>query len=135
MLTGLEEPTRGEVEILGLSLRGDWSLVQRLVGLCPQQSVLYPDLTASEHLYLYGRLKAGEEEEDGGDGGRDAEVEAMLSSMALTEPHSSLPTRSLSEGLRRRVCVALAFVGDPRVVVLDEPTAGIDPVARRCADY
>ncbi len=52
--------------------------------------------------------------------------------MAMDSPSiSDVPVRSLSEGLRRRVCVGLAFAGDPKVVVLDEPTAGVDPVARR----
>ncbi len=62
MMTNLEEPNYGSVKILGKSLHEDWPDVQRLLGLCPQHSVLYPDLTPKEHLILYGQLK----EEEGG---------------------------------------------------------------------
>ncbi len=59
LLTGLEDPTSGDVDVLGMSVRDRWSEVQEALGLCPQHSVLYPDLTAREHLRLYGRLKKG----------------------------------------------------------------------------
>ncbi len=67
LLTGLEDPTSGDVEVLGMSVRDRWSEVQEALGLCPQHSVLYPDLTAREHLRLYGRLKRGGSGEVGGE--------------------------------------------------------------------
>lgn len=62
MLTGLESMTSGSVEIMGLKYPERWQEIQKLIGLCPQQGILYPELTVGEHLELYGRLKgmAGE---------------------------------------------------------------------------
>jgi ATP-binding cassette subfamily A (ABC1) protein 2 len=57
MLTGMIEPTSGTASILGHDIRSDWSSAQKLIGLCPQQSILYDSLTPEEHLTFYGSLK------------------------------------------------------------------------------
>ena len=62
MLTGLESMTSGTVQIMGLKYPDRWEEIQKLIGLCPQHGILYPELTVREHLEFYGRLKgtAGE---------------------------------------------------------------------------
>ena len=57
MLTGLEPPTSGDIEIMGFKYPQEWKEIQKLIGLCPQYSILYPDLTPKEHLMFYGELK------------------------------------------------------------------------------
>lgn len=87
-------------------------------------SLRLPSLTVEEHVWFYGRLK--------GLSGRQvaAETEQLLRDVGL--PHKRRePTRCLSGGMQRKLSVAIAFVGGSRVVVLDEPTAGVDPYSRR----
>ena len=83
----------------------------------------YDCLTVREHLHLYSALKGG-----GGEG--EEEVEQLLAAMRMEEK-ADVQCARLSEGLRRRLSVAMAFCGGSRVVVLDEPTSGVDPAARR----
>ena len=60
----------------------------------------------------------------------DVPFQSLISSMAM-EKVQHHPVKTLSEGMQRRICVSLAFIGGSRVVILDEPTAGVDPIARR----
>lgn len=62
MLTGLETITDGTVTVMGMSSPDQWSEIRQMIGLCPQRSILYPDLTAREHLIFYGNLKGLEGE-------------------------------------------------------------------------
>ena len=64
MLTGLLEPSSGSISMMGHDLRTGWSEAQKLIGLCPQHSVLYDALTPEEHLIFYGRLKGNLEGKD-----------------------------------------------------------------------
>ncbi len=64
MITGLEEPTSGSIEILDFRMPEQWPEVQKVIGLCPQYSILYPDLTPREHLRFYGKLKTDLEDEE-----------------------------------------------------------------------
>ncbi|KAI8440724.1 hypothetical protein MSG28_009065 [Choristoneura fumiferana] len=95
------------------------------LGVCPQRDVLFPSLSAREHITLYAQLKTGKNLSEVQD-----EVQSMLSVLSLG-PHADHPASALSGGTRRRLCVALAFVGRPDLVSLDEPAAGVDPAARR----
>ncbi|XP_045504908.1 uncharacterized protein LOC123701462 [Colias croceus] len=93
----------------------------RRAGACPQRDVLHAPLSAREHLQLYAGLLRGAAGDD---------VESLLSVLSLGAI-SDEPSCRLSGGTRRRLCVALAFLGDPPLVTLDEPTSGVDPHARR----
>ncbi|XP_073954372.1 uncharacterized protein [Choristoneura fumiferana] len=119
ILTGMLKPTKGHVTI-----RSELSSGTRL-GVCPQRDVLFPSLSAREHITLYAQLKTGKNLSEVQD-----EVQSMLSVLSLG-PHADHPASALSGGTRRRLCVALAFVGRPDLVSLDEPAAGVDPAARR----
>lgn len=83
-----------------------------------------PRLTVEEHIWFYGRLKGLSEEQVKG------EIEQILQDTGLPHKRTSR-TSALSGGMQRKLSVALAFVGGSKVVILDEPTAGVDPYARR----
>ena len=125
MLTGIVTPSCGTAEILGYDTWTQWSKVQKLIGLCPQQSTLYETLTPREHLFLYGKIKGVMNSDD-----LETDINAFLKSMDMLKLADDA-VQTISEGMRRRLCVALAFIGGSKVVVLDEPTSGVDPIARR----
>ncbi|XP_075981913.1 lipid droplet defective isoform X2 [Anticarsia gemmatalis] len=118
ILTGMLRPSRGHV-----SLRSERGAAR--LGVCPQRDVLLAPLSAREHVALYAQLKSGLTAHEVRD-----EVDKMLQVLSLGSV-SSEPVGRLSGGTRRRLCVALAFIGRPHLVSLDEPTAGVDPAARR----
>ncbi|XP_052744551.1 uncharacterized protein LOC112055070 isoform X2 [Bicyclus anynana] len=119
ILTGMLKPTKGHVIV-----RSDDPLGARL-GVCPQKNVLFEYMTAREHVALYAQLKSGQPVEE-----VQEEVKSMLRVLCLGDV-CDVPVTQLSGGMRRRLCVALAFVARPSLVSLDEPTAGVDPAARR----
>ncbi|XP_063895450.1 uncharacterized protein LOC110380322 [Helicoverpa armigera] len=116
ILTGMLRPTSGHVSVRAARAR---------LGVCPQRDVLLPALSAREHVQLYARLNTRLQPHQ-----VPHEVDRMLEVLSLG-PVSSEPVSRLSGGTRRRLCVALAFIGQPNLVFLDEPTAGVDPAARR----
>nr|XP_047907905.1 phospholipid-transporting ATPase ABCA7 isoform X4 [Anser cygnoides] len=124
ILTGLLPPTSGTAYVLGWDIRCDIDSIRKTMGMCPQHNMLFDILTVEEHIWFYGRLKGLAEEQV------KAEMEQLLRDTGL--PHKRREqTRNLSGGMQRKLSVAIAFVGGSRVVVLDEPTAGVDPYSRR----
>ncbi|XP_075632749.1 phospholipid-transporting ATPase ABCA7 [Balearica regulorum gibbericeps] len=124
ILTGLLPPTSGTAYILGWDIRSDIDSIRKTMGTCPQHNVLFDILTVEEHIWFYGRLKGLSEERV------KAEMEQLIQDTGL--PHKRREqTRNLSGGMQRKLSVAIAFVGGSRVVILDEPTAGVDPYSRR----
>uniref|UniRef100_A0A8B9FQU2 ABC transporter domain-containing protein n=1 Tax=Amazona collaria TaxID=241587 RepID=A0A8B9FQU2_9PSIT len=124
ILTGLLPPTSGTAYILGWDIRSDIDSIRKTMGMCPQHNVLFDILTVEEHVWFYGRLKGLSEERV------KAEMEQLIQDTGL--PHKrGEQTRNLSGGMQRKLSVAIAFVGGSRVVILDEPTAGVDPYSRR----
>ncbi|XP_036255443.1 LOW QUALITY PROTEIN: phospholipid-transporting ATPase ABCA7 [Molothrus ater] len=124
ILTGLLPPTSGTAYILGWDIRSDIDSIRKSMGMCPQHNVLFDILTVEEHVWFYGRLKGLSEQQV------QEEVEQLLQDTGL--PHKRREqTRNLSGGMQRKLSVAIAFVGGSRVVILDEPTAGVDPFSRR----
>ena len=92
MLTGILPPTSGSAEILGFNTWNQWDSVQKLIGLCPQQSILYNILTVEEHLSLYGKLKGVLTEFD-----LDLEINTFLKCMDMSDV-AHVPVKDLSEG-------------------------------------
>ncbi|KAM8733143.1 phospholipid-transporting ATPase ABCA1b isoform 2-T2 [Acanthopagrus schlegelii] len=124
ILTGLFPPTSGTAYILGKDIRSELSAIRQSLGVCPQHNVLFSMLTVEEHIWFYGRLKGLSEEQVKG------EIQQILKDTGLPHKRHSR-TSTLSGGMQRKLSVALAFVGGSKVVILDEPTAGVDPYARR----
>jgi ABC-type multidrug transport system ATPase subunit len=148
ILTGLFPPSTGDMLVNGLSIRHDMPTIRGQLGLCPQYNVLFDWLTVDEHLYFCATLR----------GIPVANIKAsateLLETLNLTEKQF-IQAGSLSGGMKRKLCVvcslflsvlffffnftnseknykqAMAFVGSPQTIVLDEPTAGMDPAARR----
>ncbi|KAI8919374.1 hypothetical protein DFJ77DRAFT_508257 [Powellomyces hirtus] len=125
ILTGLYEATKGKAYIAGYDLDTERDDVWRSVGICPQHDVLWDDLTCEEHLLFYARLKGIPKSEE------HAVVEASLRTVALNGPFKKRLSKGLSGGEKRRLSIAIALVGKPKVVFLDEPTTGLDPEVRR----
>ncbi|XP_029460267.1 ATP-binding cassette sub-family A member 1 isoform X2 [Rhinatrema bivittatum] len=124
ILTGLFPPTRGTAFILGKDIRSELSSIRQNLGVCPQHNVLFDALTVEEHIWFYARLKGLPESKV------KAEMQQMVVDVGL--PHKKKAKASqLSGGMQRKLSVALAFVGGSKVVILDEPTAGVDPYSRR----
>uniref|UniRef100_A0A674NK87 ATP-binding cassette, sub-family A (ABC1), member 1A n=1 Tax=Takifugu rubripes TaxID=31033 RepID=A0A674NK87_TAKRU len=124
ILTGLFPPTSGTAYILGKDIRTELSTIRQNLGVCPQHNVLFSMLTVEEHIWFYARLKGLPEEKV------KAEMEQIVNDVGLPHKRQSR-TSTLSGGMQRKLSVALAFVGGSKVVILDEPTAGVDPYARR----
>uniref|UniRef100_A0A8C0APG8 P-type phospholipid transporter n=1 Tax=Buteo japonicus TaxID=224669 RepID=A0A8C0APG8_9AVES len=124
ILTGLFPPTSGTAFILGKDIRSELSTIRQNLGVCPQHNVLFDLLTVEEHIWFYARLKGLPEKKV------KEEMEQMAMDVGL--PHKlKARTSKLSGGMQRKLSVALAFVGGSKVVILDEPTAGVDPYSRR----
>lgn len=119
MLTGMITPTCGEIYINGDETR------KPDIGVCPQDNVLIDTLTAREHMTFYAKLKQPLNNNE-----MMKNVDNMLTSLQLGRQEHE-PISRLSGGTKRRLCVALAFLGSPKLVILDEPGAGVDPAARR----
>eukprot|EP00036_Acanthoecidae_sp_10tr_P009012 CAMPEP_0182928582 /NCGR_PEP_ID=MMETSP0105_2-20130417/15659_1 /TAXON_ID=81532 ORGANISM="Acanthoeca-like sp., Strain 10tr" /NCGR_SAMPLE_ID=MMETSP0105_2 /ASSEMBLY_ACC=CAM_ASM_000205 /LENGTH=1795 /DNA_ID=CAMNT_0025066587 /DNA_START=139 /DNA_END=5526 /DNA_ORIENTATION=- len=124
MITGLFPPTSGTAVINGSDVTTDVKGVQRSLGICPQHDVLFDTLTVQEHLQFFCRLKGvpASQVQD--------EVNSMLASLKLLDKRHA-QSKTLSGGQKRRLSTGMAFVGGSEVVILDEPTSGMDPAARR----
>ena len=126
ILAGLLRPTAGEVRIGGydVTARAGRLAVQRVLGYLPQDLGLYPDLTAREFLDYVALLKGIDDRP-----ARRRRVGELLDVVALTDD-ADRRLRGFSGGMRRRVGIAQALLADPRLLIVDEPTAGLDPEER-----
>lgn len=124
MLTGLFPPSQGTAFVNGYDIRSDIENVRNSLGLCPQHNVVFHDLTVEEHLYFACKLRGCESSKI------KQEIDNMLEATKLVDKRKALSCE-LSGGMQRRLCVGMALVGGSKVVMLDEPTSGMDPTARR----
>jgi len=123
IISGLVTPDRGEVLIGGARLRGDADPIKRQIGLVPQDVALYDELTAYDNLRFFGALF--------GMGGAavDTAIRSVLAWVGLAE-RARDRVSTFSGGMKRRLNLAAGLLHDPGILLLDEPTVGVDPQSR-----
>ncbi|KAI8620644.1 hypothetical protein BC830DRAFT_1058977 [Chytriomyces sp. MP71] len=124
MLAGLTPASGGDALIYGLSVRNQMGQIRRMLGVCPQHDILFEDLTAHEHIELYAGLKGVPR------AAWSALLEERLKAVKLWTVRD-VRAGTYSGGMKRRLSLVIATIGDPQVMFLDEPTTGMDPVNRR----
>ena len=123
IIAGLTRPTEGEVLIKGTRAGAGAGAGHTLVGLCPQEIVIWEHLTVRENLRFIADLQDVPKREAG------KRADDLMERLRLGEKQDQLAV-SLSGGMKRRLNLALALIHDPPLVVLDEPSAGLDPQSR-----
>lgn len=124
MLTGLVEPTSGDTFYEGISFKDNLEEARSKIGLCNQHDVLFTKLTVREHLQLIARLRNIPADQV------DSAINDALAKMNLIDQQDKY-SETLSGGNKRKLCLAMAVLGSVKVLLLDEPTSGMDPQNRR----
>lgn len=124
MLAGLLKPTEGSAEVIGLDPIKDDRALHAVLGYMPQKFGLYEDLTVMENLTLYADLRGVTGEE------RETTFRRLLEFTSLG-PFTSRLAGKLSGGMKQKLGLACTLVGQPKVLLLDEPGVGVDPISRR----
>ena len=125
ILTNELSPTSGSIRLAGLDPVVDPYAVYRRTAYCPQFDALLEELTGRDHLLLFARLRGYHGER------LRAVVARLVSSLDLQTGIVDRPVKEYSGGNKRKLCVGLAIIGEPRIVFLDEPSTGVDPYSRR----
>ncbi|XP_041671125.1 ATP-binding cassette sub-family A member 5 isoform X3 [Cheilinus undulatus] len=125
ILCGICPPTNGSATIYGSPVAeiADTSEMKQLVGICPQFNIIFDVLTVEEHLRIFAAIKGIPPADI------DAEVTKVLKDLDL-EKIMTAQAKNLSGGQKRKLSVGIAILGDPKILLLDEPTAGMDPCSR-----
>lgn len=124
MICGILSPTSGEGNVLGYDIRSEAELIRLNIGYMSQKFSLYHDLTVEENLYFYGKVYGVEEPKLSE---RIREVKSFLQ----LEKRAKDIVDTLSGGWKQRVALGCALLHEPKLIILDEPTAGVDPVSRK----
>jgi ABC-2 type transport system ATP-binding protein len=124
VIAGLLKPTKGEVAIMGHSVTTQAQQAKKFIGVVPQEIALYDDLTARENLMFWGRMYdlSGEH--------LKTRVDEILEMVELTDRQRD-KVEKYSGGMKRRLNIGVALLHKPEIVIMDEPTVGIDPQSRR----
>jgi ABC-type multidrug transport system ATPase subunit len=123
IISGHNRKTSGQIHIDGYDIDTHPAEARKRVGFCPQFDVLFERLTVYEHLYFYGIVKGATSE-------LHAEIEQLLQQSGL-DVHRKKLSKALSGGYKRKLSLAIAMIAKSRILILDEPTSGMDPESRR----
>lgn len=125
MLTGMIPPTAGTAYIDGKDIRYNMNDARNSLGLCPQNNILFDELTVEEHFSFFCRLKGLESELEIAN-----ETNKYIAMLEMEDKRKTL-TFKLSGGMKRKLSIGIALCGNSRVVICDEPTSGMDSAGRR----
>ncbi len=120
IITGYISPTSGTVEVNGYLMGKDTLKAKKSIGYLPEIPPLYPDMNVKEYLTFVARIKGVSGSE------REAEIKRVMEATAITDMAKRL-IKHLSKGYKQRVGIAQAILGNPKIIILDEPTVGLDP--------
>jgi ABC-type multidrug transport system ATPase subunit len=123
-LTGLLKPTRGRIEVGGFDIKTEGAKARGIIGVSPQETAICPYLTGKENVQLFGALYSVPKKSLYG------RIDYVLEKVGLVDD-AGRKVSKYSGGMKRRVSIAMALVTDPEIVLLDEPTVGMDPQSRR----
>jgi ABC-2 type transport system ATP-binding protein len=124
MLIGLMDPTSGEAKVAGFDVRNQSEQIKKVIGYMSQKFSLYDDLTVSENIEFFAGVYQTKRET------RDARREEIIKVAELFGKENTL-TGELASALKQHLALGCAIINEPQIIFLDEPTAGVDPVARR----
>ncbi|MEM1582680.1 MAG: ATP-binding cassette domain-containing protein [Candidatus Bathyarchaeia archaeon] len=124
ILSGLLKPTSGYAIVGGYNVQKENAKVREVIGVCPQETAIYPYLTGAENIELFGNLYALDKNT------LSKRKDMLLERMELTQD-AKRRVEKYSGGMKRRLSLILALIHDPQIVFLDEPTIGMDPQSRR----
>jgi len=124
MISGLLTPDDGEASIMGFSVQSNPKKAKAELGVVPQEIALYEDISARANLNFWGKMYGLQGKE------RAQRVEDILTLIGL-EDRDTGPVSKFSGGMKRRLNVGIALLHEPKVIIMDEPTVGIDPQSRR----
>ncbi|XP_036605129.1 ATP-binding cassette sub-family A member 3-like [Trichosurus vulpecula] len=124
MLTGMYPPTSGEAYICGYEISTAMVQIRESMSFCPQYDILFDHMTVADHLYFYAQLKGLTLKES------HKEIDQILKIFSLEEKRYDF-SQSLTASMKRKLSISIAFLGDSKVIILDEPTSRMDPVTRR----
>lgn len=112
------------MRVAGYDIEKDFEKARTMLGYCPQENLIFDDMTVEEHLHYYVQVKGVPKTL------RLAIVNEAIKNLGLNE-HKAKLSKNLSGGNKRKLCVAIALIGNPAIILLDEPSAGMDPESRR----
>ena len=124
ILCGLSRPTSGEGTVAGFSIRNEQEKIKKHIGYMSQKFSLYPDLKVWENIELFGGIYGLSDRQIA------AKTDAMLKALSM-ENARDMFVRDMPLGWKQKLAFSIAMVHDPRIIFLDEPTGGVDPVTRR----
>jgi len=124
ILTGIAAPTGGKAKICGYDVKTQIEDIRMLMGVVPQFDILWGELTAMEHMRMFAKIKGVPDQ------AIQKVAEELLTQVGLQDVMNSR-AQTFSGGMKRRLSVAISGIGNPKIIFMDEPTTGMDPVSRR----